>query len=956
MLKVCYLLLIFCAALPANAIGVHFAKAFNEASSHNAKTWGISTAGDDYVFFATQEALFAYDGNDWKSFTLHNDTDLRSVYVSRDEGRVYVGGINEFGYFEPGTGGKLIYTCLSDSTNRSRELGNIWGIYEKDHIVYAQGDRNVMKYRQEDNKAVIATDSCKLDCSEMIDGTLYLGTDRGLKFMAGDNIFPMPGTDRLKGKRIRGILPHAEGIIIVTAVDGIYFHDKKALRRIHALDNEAARIGEIFCAAINGNRLALGSIHHGVVVVDLSTGTSQQYNENNGLQNNTVLSLAFDERGDLWAGLDRGIEKIMLELPVTTFSNGNLPIGAGYVTEITGGKMYLGTNRGLFTVDYPPAPENGRLSFTPIAGMTGQVWGLRNLDGDIICSHDRGVFVISATAATRIDGTIGSWDCQRMTDGSGRAIIGAYDGFYIIEKSRGKWVLTAKLQGYDGCPNNFLLTSPGEIWASAGVEGISRLTFDPVNLKVIDEKRFTITDDSVSLKKDVNISLIDGTLYFATSRGIYIYDSKSGRIVPDESLNEIFGGRRHFRRLKKDRGGNIYALTSKEILRFSPRNDRHSLTRMPLIGYFPAPMHEGDLLYFINDSTVVFPGYNGYTFFNFATSHDMERRQRIARINEVSVTSPADSIVYTANFLGKRERITIEYSENSLRIKYGITDDARNGTVAYRYRLSGEEWSAPTSSTLKEYTNLKDGTHRFEVEATAIDGTVDTDAIEFTILPPWYKSKVAIAGYILLSLLLMVAIVKIERHLIAAKERRVVREKDRELARQQAGFEKEAELKDRKIMELEKEKLHSELRHKSQEMANAMASIARKNETLINVKQELRNIYTRLNPGSEQRTAILSLQNSIDVSLQSDDVMKRFESEFDLVHNDFMKKLRSRYPDLSNNEVLLCAYIKMDLSTKEIAPLMNVSVRGMETMRYRIRKKFGLEREESLQEFLAKDN
>lgn len=84
--------------------------------------------------------------------------------------------------------------------------------------------------------------------------------------------------------------------------------------------------------------------------------------------------------------------------------------------------------------------------------------------------------------------------------------------------------------------------------------------------------------------------------------------------------------------------------------------------------------------------------------------------------------------------------------------------------------------------------------------------------------------------------------------------------------------------------------------------------------------------------------------------------MKRFEDEFDLVHNDFMKKLRSRYPDLSNNEVLLCAYIKMNLSTKEIAPLMNISVRGMETMRYRIRKKFNLEREESLQEFLAKDN
>lgn len=400
----------------------------------------------------------------------------------------------------------------------------------------------------------------------------------------------------------------------------------------------------------------------------------------------------------------------------------------------------------------------------------------------------------------------------------------------------------------------------------------------------------------------------------------------------------------------------MYALTSKEILRFNPRNNNSKVSRLPLIGSFSAPLHEGDLLYFINDSTVVFPGYNGYTFFNFSkNAGNPVERLRIARINEVSVTTPSDSLLYTDNFLGKREKITIGYSENSLRIKYGIVDDARSGLATYRYRLSGEDWSAPTTSTMKEYTNLKDGKYLFEIEATAVDGTVDTDTIEFTILPPWYKSNAAKIIYLILILLLILALVRLERYMLAAKERRVVKEKDRELAQKQADYEKETRLKDRKIMELEKEKLHSELQHKSQEMANAMVSIARKNETLINVKQELRNIYSRLNPGSEQRKSILALQNSIDVTMQSDDVMKRFEDEFDLVHNDFMKKLRSRYPDLSNNEVLLCAYIKMNLSTKEIAPLMNISVRGMETMRYRIRKKFNLEREESLQEFLAKD-
>ncbi len=944
-------------AMAADAIGVHFAKAFNEPSSRNAKTWDISTAGGDYVFFATQEAMYAYDGNEWKPYSLNNGSDLRSVHVSRNEGRVYAGGINEFGYFEPGHDGNLVYTCLSDSTSHRRELGNIWGIYEKDHVIYVQGDRNVMTYRQEDNHTTIATDSCKLDCSTMINGTLYLGTDHGLKFMAGNDIFTAPGTDLLKGKRIRGILPATDGIIIVTATDGIFLYDRKSLQRLTWLDSILARSGEIFSAAINGKRLALGSIHNGVTIIDLDSGNTQLYNENNGLQNNTVLSLAFDERGDLWAGLDRGIEKIMLEMPVTTFSNGNLPIGSGYATEILGGKMYLGTNRGLYTVDYPPVPENGLLSFTSVPGTTGQVWGLRNIGGEIICTHDRGSFVIKGTTPYNISGICGSWDCQPMLDNSGRAIIGAYDGFYIIEKRGGEWTLAAKLQGYDGCPNNFVLTTPDEIWASAGIEGVSRLKIDLQSFKVVDEKRFMETVDSVTLAKDTNISLMDGKVYFATSDGIYIYNAATDAIEPVTTLNKILGGRKHYRRIKKDRGGYIYALTSKEILRFNLQNDHPSVGRMPLLGYFPAPMHEGDLIYTINDSTVIFPGYNGYTFFDFSRiSNEPDYGPRLARINEVSVTVPADSLLYANNFIGSRPEITIGYSQNSLRIKYGITDDARSGLVTYRYRLTGEEWSAPTSSTIKEYTNLKDGTYRFEIEATAVDGAVDTDSIELTILPPWYKSKVAIACYMLLAMLLIIALVKLERHLLAAKERRVVKEKDRELARQQADFENEARIKDRKIMELEKEKLHSELQHKSQEMANAMVSIARKNETLINVKQELRNIYGRLNPGSEQRKAILALQNSIDVSLQSDEVMKRFEDEFDFVHNDFMKKLRSRYPDLSNNEVLLCAYIKMNFSTKEIAPLMNISVRGMETMRYRIRKKFNLERDESLQEFLAKND
>ena len=97
---------------------------------------------------------------------------------------------------------------------------------------------------------------------------------------------------------------------------------------------------------------------------------------------------------------------------------------------------------------------------------------------------------------------------------------------------------------------------------------------------------------------------------------------------------------------------------------------------------------------------------------------------------------------------------------------------------------------------------------------------------------------------------------------------------------------------------------------------------------------------------------LVTLNNSIDTNMQSDDLLKRFEEQFDLVHNNFMAKLSEKHPDLSINERKMCAFLKMNLSSKEIAPLLNLSVRGVETLRYRLRKKIYLEREENLLEYL----
>ena len=160
---------------------------------------------------------------------------------------------------------------------------------------------------------------------------------------------------------------------------------------------------------------------------------------------------------------------------------------------------------------------------------------------------------------------------------------------------------------------------------------------------------------------------------------------------------------------------------------------------------------------------------------------------------------------------------------------------------------------------------------------------------------------------------------------------------------------------DNRIMQLEKEKLEYDLQHKSQEMANLMINFVRKNEMLTEIKSEILKVSALLKGegAREGKQQLILINNKIDGNIQSDEVLKRIEDQFDLIHNNFMKRLHAKHPELSHNERMMCAYLKMNLSTKEIAPLLNISVRGVETIRYRLRKKFALEREDSLTDYLS---
>ncbi len=143
---------------------------------------------------------------------------------------------------------------------------------------------------------------------------------------------------------------------------------------------------------------------------------------------------------------------------------------------------------------------------------------------------------------------------------------------------------------------------------------------------------------------------------------------------------------------------------------------------------------------------------------------------------------------------------------------------------------------------------------------------------------------------------------------------------------------------------LEKEKLDAELEFKKKELTTHALHLAKKNETLEGLKQQAQELTS-----TENRHGFKKLIRSIDFDLQDDNNWENFARYFEEVHKDFNGNVKSKYPQVTSNELRLMALLKMNLSSKEIANILNISTEGIKKARYRLRKKLDIKTEESLE-------
>lgn len=207
----------------------------------------------------------------------------------------------------------------------------------------------------------------------------------------------------------------------------------------------------------------------------------------------------------------------------------------------------------------------------------------------------------------------------------------------------------------------------------------------------------------------------------------------------------------------------------------------------------------------------------------------------------------------------------------------------------------------------------------------------------------------------LLVLLAADAVLMLMRRWMRRSQRRIELRKEKEMQELRLEAEREALRKDYEIAALKSEQLEHDVRHKSSELSNTTMNLIRKNEILNEIAGKITKIQDQISADDASpvlRRQLQKIQISIRENISHDDDWKNFTRNFDIVYENYTKRLMELHPNLTAADQRLCCYIRMQLSSKEIAPLVNISYKSVEMARYRLRKKMQLSPDIALTDYL----
>ena len=894
------------------------------------QNWSISQGNDVHIYVANNSGLLEFNGAKWKLYPSPNNTSLRAVYAIGS--KIYTGCFREFGFWERNEMGNLEYHSLIQELHEPLlEDEHIWNIISFDKWILFQSLHRIYVYNIKKHSFNIIKSDTHLPKVFRVDDSIYF-QKYGQGVFKIENGKPILISDNhiFKDNILVNIFSINKKVLFQTQEKGFYFLDAGNISKWNIPANKMISSVSVFSSLRlkNGN-FVLGTIRNGIYQLNEKGEVINHINQKNGLSNNTILSMFEDNEQNLWLGLDNGISMINFNSPFSIFNDLDGKLGSVYAAILFNNNLYIGTNQGLFY------KRNNSDDFQFIEGTYGQVWCLKVYDNTLFCGHNLGTFVVDDTnKATLIANEMGTWDILPIKNNNNLLLQGHYNGLNVIEKINSKWQFRNKIEGFNISSRYFGFDSDGNIFVSHEWKGVFKLHVNNNFTKILD---YTI-EKSVPKEPISSLITYNNHLLYTSDRGVYKYEESKNKFLKDSLLSLDFFENDDYvsgKLIANNTENTLWGFTDKNIVYCKPAKLNNDLivTKISL----PASLRKFILGYEnvtqLNNQIYLFGSLNGYTLLDLNKLVEKEFKIFINSIEKSILNKEKEFInVKTVN--------EFKYSENNLYFNYSVPEFDKFDQVNYQYQLKGiyNEWSDWSENSKISFKNLPWDDYTFNVRAKIGSKlSQNTATYSFTVKRPFMLSNQMIFVYLILFIILYVILHLSYKRYYNKQKLKLVEKKQRVFAIAQLKNEQE-------IMKLKNEKLRNDVESKSRELGSSIMSIIKQHEILTTIKAELTAIRDESNVKPVLKIINKTLSNTNDWEL--------FKEAFNNADRDFLKKIKTIHSSLTPNDLRLCAYLRLNLSSKEIAPLLNISSRSVEIKRYRLRKKMELAHEMSLVEYI----
>jgi ligand-binding sensor domain-containing protein len=883
------------------------------------QNWEISqNPVTGFIYFANSEGLIEYNGISSRLFTLPFKQGIRSVYINKT-GTIFTGSFEDFGFWEENNQGGLVYHSLARGIQVLKN-DEIWNILEKDGIIYFQSFTSIYAFSSK-GVQIIPGPGTMLFLFKTGNDFIVQAIDKGLYRFNGSEFTFIQGSQAIAATKVHALIERPSNLLwICTDRNGIFQYDGF---NFTPLNNNLSQLLKYHNCnaglAVHDSLLVFGTILNGLIFSDGSGNILKTYNYTNGLNNNTVLSLFMDSGKGLWVGLDEGATYINTGSPFRLFSDVNGTLGTVYSAVKKDTLLYLGTNHGLFVCDI--RHDKGQYHFENlgiIPGAQGQVWKIFEYGDRLLCGHNEGTFIIKGRSIQKISDVTGGY-C--FTGYNTMLLQGTYTGIVSFRKdSRGDWQYQSRVKGFSEPTRYLEIDYLGYVWAVHPQKGLYRLELNEEADSLVSLLHFNSIADT---SEKISMAMVNNQLLFMTSTAIYTFDYENRRFqllqTSQRSLGEYLAATRIIHHEKSS-----YWFMMDDRLALFDINRSFEARKIAEFEqkYISLPGREQQIIA-LDRNTMLIPTRQAFSTVNLNLL--------------IESAHPGTPVISRLHFSGKDRNIIImpqggiqpSVPNRQHNLTVFISDAARfdinDKVFLYRIPEIEDEWHQTTHDQFT-YLNLNHGYYHLQVKAATGYDIAET---AFTIRRPWYLSIVAGIIYLLTVALLVWLGTRLFRFELD-RHRRLVE------------------------YEISKNKLESELDHKSYELMLTMRYLIRKTEILKELKIQIDAMKSDSSkyPVKFVREMERIIREGLDSQTEE---WKNAMNNLKLSQEGFFRKLKEKYSNLTPNDLRLCSYLRMNFTTKEMAHLLNISARAVEIGRYRLRQKLKLDHHINLTEYLIRE-